>query len=82
MVDQKAIARMAHIDIISAMDVCFILYILYYVTSYKIVTVVTGNYLGSAFSRLEKDEIVSKTLQVPIGSSRNLKIVLYTRTTL
>ena len=82
MVDQKAIARMAHIDIISAMDVCFILYTLYYVTSYKIVTTVTDNYLGSAFSPLEKDEIVSKTLQVPIGPSRNLKIVLYTRTTL
>jgi len=76
MFDQKAIARMAHIDIISAMDVCFILYTLYYVTSYKIVTTVTGNYSASAFSPFQQDEIVSKTLQVPIGMPRNLKIVL------
>src|SRR5437763_17179804 len=82
MFDQKAIARMAHIDIISAMDVCFILYTLYYVKYYKIVTSVTGNYSDSAFLPFQQGEIVSKTLQLSIGPSRNLKIVLYTRTIL
>ena len=82
MFDQKAIARMAHIAIISAMDVCFILYTLYYVTRYEIVTAVTENYSASAFSPFQQDEIVSKTLQVSIGPSRYLKIVLYTRTIL
>ena len=52
------------------------LYTLYYGTCYEIVTAVTDNYSASAFSPFQQDEIVSKTLQMPIGLSRNLKIVL------
>ena len=75
MFDQKAIARMAHIPIISAMGVCFILYTLYYVRCYEIVTAVTDNYSSSAFSPFEKGEIVSKTLQVP-SARRGVIIVV------